>query len=94
MNVRYLFDLFLNKFVRKVCFLGGTKSGRHPIYANAERKSILATKWPWRVTCVNFITSSIFFAAQQIIMDWMNGDIDPTHWTITYKLRFEFFYLN
>ncbi|XP_055325770.1 uncharacterized protein LOC129579623 [Sitodiplosis mosellana] len=29
---------------------------------------------------------SIVFSAQQIIVDWMNDDIDPTRWTITYKI--------
>lgn len=65
----------------------GSKSITHTLYSDAEFKSVLITKWPVRITCINFVLLSILFAGQQILVDWMNDDIDPTRWTITYKLR-------
>lgn len=69
------------------CRFVGIRSTGHTLYADAEKKAIFITKWPMRITCTSFVLLSILFAAQQILMDWLNGNIDPTHWKMTYKIR-------
>lgn len=76
-------------FDRKIIvYFKGIKTNSYKMYANAEDMSILITKWPIRIFCFNFTTISIVVAAHQIFLDWMQGDMDPQHWTLTYQLRF------
>ncbi|XP_031629168.1 uncharacterized protein LOC116344663 isoform X2 [Contarinia nasturtii] len=67
-----------------------SKSRSMFMYADAERKSYLVTKWPPRVTCIDFSVNSVIIAGHQILMDYIQGDIDPKHWTLTYQLSFPF----
>lgn len=57
------------------------------MYTNAERKSVLVTKWPVIVTCVNYAANAVVISGSQVLVDWISGDMDPKTWTLTYKLR-------
>lgn len=67
----------------------GSQSRSSKLYTNAEEKSIIVTKWPLRVSSFNFAVNSFLLSANMIFLDWLNGDIDPEHWELIYKLRYE-----
>lgn len=57
------------------------------MYADAEKKSVLVTKWPLIVSCVNYTANAVVISGTQVLVDWISGDMDPEKWTLTYKLR-------
>lgn len=79
-----LYEVFDHKII---VYFKGIKTNPNKMYANAEEMSILITKWPILIFCFNFTTISIVVASHQIFLDWMQGDMDPQHWTLTYQLR-------
>lgn len=57
------------------------------MYEIAEKKSVLVTKWPLFVSCANYAANAVVISGHQVLIDWINGDMDPEKWTLTYKLR-------
>lgn len=68
-------------------FFTGLQTESKTFYEQAEKYSEFVTKWPLRVLLTNYTSITIILAGWQILADWLNGDMDPSHWELVYKLR-------
>lgn len=80
-------SLYLMKSTREIVYFSGSKSRSNWLYAKAERKSFLVTKWPFPVFSLNFAGNSVIIGAKQIFFQWLSGDMDPKHLKLVYNMR-------